>query len=133
MKKVAQLGCLFLQLFLMACHERMNYGQWLSKGLYYKKMPISRVLKTAYGEITYWRTYLAKKKGEGGFYPLDSILGLTSDGFTPLIISLASKLATRVSFQTSVLFFECFYGWAPSTESVENLVLGLGRYASRQR
>lgn len=130
-KKVAKLGCLFLQLFLMACHERLNYEQWLSKGLYYaKKTPICRVLKTAYGEITYWRTYLAKKKGEGGFYPMDSMLGLTSDSFTPLIISLTTKLATRVSFKASVLFFECFYGWTPSTESVENLVLGLGRHAS---
>lgn len=130
MKMVAQLGCLFLQLFLMVQHERLNYEQWLSTGLYYAKIPVSRVLKTVYGEITYWRLYLARKKGGGGFYPLDSVLGLTSDGFTPLIISLVTKLATRVSFQTSVLFFHCFYGWAPSTESIENLVLGLGRYAS---
>ena len=130
MKRVSQLGCLFLQLFLMACHQRLAYDKWLSSGLYYaKKSPISRLIKTVYGQVRYWRIYLVKKEGGGGFYPLDAVLGLTRDGFTPLVMSLVTKLATRVSFSTSVLFFRCFYGWAPSTESVEHLVLGMGRDA----
>lgn len=132
MKEVCKLGCLFLQLFLMACHERLRYEKWLSTELYYrKKEPISRIIKTIYGEVKYWRTYLLKKKGEGGFYPLDTVLGLTSDGFSARVMSLATKLATRVSYQAAVRLFGSFYGWAPSTESIEGMVLGIGREASK--
>ena len=87
-KRVSQLGCLFFQLFMMYCHQKLSYEQWLSSGLYYaKKNPISRVIKTVYGPVRYWRTYLERKKGGGGFYPLDAVLGLTGDGFTPLVMS----------------------------------------------
>jgi hypothetical protein len=42
-------------------------------------------------------------------------------------MSLVTKLATRVSFATSVLLFKCFYGWSPSSEAIQSLVLGMGR------
>jgi len=131
-KLVSQLSCLFFQLFLMTCHQRLSYDQWLASGLYYvKKRPIARKIKTIYGEVKYWRTYLIRKgKKGGGFYPLDAVLGLTRDGFSPLVMSLATKLATRVSFGSAVLLFRCFYGWAPSSESIEHLVLGIGWEAS---
>jgi len=73
---------------------------------------------------------LVRKDGKGGLYPLDSVLGLTRDGFSPFIMSVAAKLATRVSFATSVLLFRSFYGWSPSSEAIEHLVLGLGRDAA---
>jgi len=44
-------------------------------------------------------------------------------------MSLVSRLSTRVSFATSALLFRCFYGWSPSGEAIECLVLGLGRDA----
>ena len=66
-------------------------------------------------------------KSGGGFYPLDAQVGLTKDGFSPLVISLATKLATRMSFSASVLVFRCFYGWSPSSEAIQHLVLGMGR------
>lgn len=129
---VSELGCLFFHLFLLAAHHGQDYTQWLESGLYsLKPTPISRTLKTIYGKVRYWRSYLVRKgKPAGGFYPLDIVLGLTRDGFSPFVMSLATKLATRVSFATSTLLFRCFYGWSPSSESIEHLVLGIGREAS---
>lgn len=55
---------------------------------------------------------------------------MTRDGFTPLVMSLAAKLSTRVSFGVSVTLFRCFYGWSPSSEAIEALVIGMGRDGS---
>ena len=129
---ISQLGCLFFQLFLTAFGERLDCKKWLDSGLYYaKKRPIARSIKTIYGKVKYWRIYLVRKgKRGGGFYPLDTALGITRDGFSPCVISLAAKLATRVSFPTAVILFRSFCRWSPSSESIEHLVLGVGRDAS---
>lgn len=125
------LGCLLLKIYLVAAHRRFDYSKWLDSGLYYlKKQPIGRTIKTFFGEVRYHRCYLVRKDSSGGFYPLDTVLGLTRDGFSPFVIKLTAKLATRVSFATSVILFRCFCRWSPSTESIECLVLGLGREAS---
>jgi len=129
---VSYMGCLYIQLFLMSCHVSLNCSEWLDTGLYYaRKNPMPKTIKTIFGKAIYYRTYLIKKDSNKkvGFFPLDIALGLTSDGFSPSIISLATRLATRVSFLTSVKIFGYFYGWSPSTESVETLVSGLGRQA----
>ncbi len=131
-ERISEFGCLFFKLYLISSHHMLDYTKWLDSGLYYlKKIPIARTIKTTFGEVRYWRCYLVRKgrKG-GGFYPFDTTLGLTRDGFSPVVIKLVTKLATRVSFATSVLLFRCFNGWAPSTESIEHLVLGMGREAS---
>ena len=129
--QVSQLGCLFFQLILMSFHERLDYSEWLDRGNYYLGNLVSRRIKTIYGEVRYWRTYLLLKgeKG-GGFYPLDIAIGLTRDGFSPLVMNLAAKLATRVSFSVSVILFKYFYRWSPSSEAIEALVLGMGRDSS---
>lgn len=129
---VYQLGCLFFQLFLIFRHEKMNYGKWTETDQYYtRKKPIGRTIKTVFGKVRYWRTYLVNKDDiSHGFHPLDSALGLTRDGFSPFIMSLVTRLATRVSFATCTILFENFYGWSPSTDSIEELVLGIGREAA---
>ena len=114
--QISSLACLFFQLFLMSFHEQFDYATWLEKGAYYKGNLIPRTIKTIYGQVRYWRTYLICKDGRG-FYPVDARIGLTGDGFTPLVMSLATRLATRVSFSASVLLFRCFYGWSPSSGS----------------
>ncbi len=112
-------------------HDGLAYDYWLKDGDYYlKRKESGRRLKTIFGEVFYWRYYLVKKSGGCVFYPLDALLGLTRDGFSPMVISLASRLATRMSFATSVILFQSFYGWSPSSEAIECLVLGLGRDAS---
>lgn len=126
--QIFQLACMFFQLFLMSYHERLDYSRWLTSGQYFKGSFVPRTIKTIFGEVRYWRYYLFKKdKKGGGFYPLDVEIGLTRDGFTPLVMNLATKLATRVSFGVSVLLFKSFCRWSPSSESIESLVLGMGR------
>ena len=126
-KRISALGCLFFQLFLTSFHEQFDYSQWIDSGLYYKGKIIPRTIKTIYGKVRYWRRYMICKKGNG-FYPFDVGIGLFGDGFTPWVMSLATKLATRMSFSASVHLFKCFYGWSPSTEAIEALVLGMGKY-----
>lgn len=131
MALVYQLGCLFFQLFLAVRHEKLDYAKWTDSNEYYaRKKPIGRKIKTVFGPVRYWRTYLVKKCNlSHGFHPLDSVLGLTRDGFSPFIMSLAVRLATRVSFATCTILFKNFYDWSPSTDAIEELVLGIGREA----
>jgi hypothetical protein len=63
------------------------------------------------------------------FFPLDIELGLFADGFSPKVISLVTRLATRVSQKSSTLICSAFLNWSPSQRSVGELVLGLGRHA----
>jgi hypothetical protein len=41
----------------------------------------------------------------------------------------AAKLATRMSFATSVLIFKYIHEWSPSSEAIQGLVIGMGRDA----
>lgn len=131
--KISRLGCLFCQLFLVVSHDRLDYGNYLDQRRYYvRTIPGGRTIKTVFGEVCYWRLYFSKKgRDSGGFYPFDGVIGLSRDGFSPFVMKLATRLATRVSFTASVLLFEAFYDWAPAKESIQNLVLGLGRDAGR--
>lgn len=124
--QISSLDCLFFKLFLASVHDQFDYSSWLAKGNYYQGDLIPRTIKTIYGEVRYWRTYFIRKDG-GGFYPVDACMGLVGDGFSPLLISLVTRLATRVSFSASVLLCRCFYGWSPSSEAIQHLVLGLGK------
>jgi hypothetical protein len=124
--KISTLACLFLQLFLMSFQEQFDYSSWLEEGKHYQGNLVSRTIKTIYGDVRYWRHYLVRKGG-GGFYPLDAGIGLTGDGFSPLVMSLATRLATRLSFSASVLLCRGFYGWAPSSEALQHLIIGMGK------
>ena len=130
-QSVYQFGILLLQLYLISAHLRVDYARWLKQGKYYlNTTPRFRTLKTFFGKVSYSRCYLVRKTGEGGIFPLDKELGLTRDGFSPMVISLAVVLTTRMSFINAYNLFKRFCFWAPSTESIERLVLGLGREAS---
>ncbi len=127
---IGEWACLIFQLFLSSFEEKLDYKTWLESGLYYRGDALPRTIKTMYGTVRYWRTYLIRKgKRQGGVYPLDTEMGLTADGFSPLVMSLATKLATRVSFSASVLLFKSFSGWSPSSEAIQALVIGMGRDA----
>jgi hypothetical protein len=125
---VRVLGCLFVSLFLLSRHRGLQLSAWLTD---YRLVDgwVPRQLKTAYGTIRYGRAYLARRRGHGGFHPLDAALGLTRDTFSPWVISLATRLTTRLSFQTAKMVVTAFWGWSPSTEALEHLVLGLARSA----
>ena len=127
--RVRVLGCLCVCLFLLARHRRLDLRAWL-RGHRLVDGWVPRQLKTVYGTIRYGRAYLARRGGGGGYHPLDAVLGLTRDTFSPWVISLATRLTTRLSFQTAKLVVTAFWGWSPSTEALEDLVLGLARSAS---
>jgi hypothetical protein len=56
-------------------------------------------------------------------------LGLSLDGFSPTAISFLARLATRMSYESVQVISRAAWGWAPSTETLHALVLGLGSYA----
>jgi hypothetical protein len=58
---------------------------------------------------------------------LDAALQLAADRFSLTVVSLMSRLATKMSYAQGVLVLRCFWGWAPAQKSVERAVLGLGR------
>jgi len=125
--KVLALGCLLVRLFLgmreaqfQATHPQPLAG--------YKRMgPVGRQLGTFFGKVPYWRTYFYRTGA--GYYPLDLELGLTRDGFSMRVRSLAARIATKVSYAQAVLVLGLFLEWSPAQESIEEMVLGLGRHA----
>jgi hypothetical protein len=129
-KHVWVLARLLIGLFLLARHHRIHEKHNDYAG--YRKRPglFRRTLRTMYGKVRYKRDYWVKRQGGGGFHPLDAELGLTRDGFSPWVISLACRLATCLSYARSTLVMDAFWGWSPSTETVEQWVLGLARDGS---
>ena len=128
---LATLARILLRLFLTARHERLDLSPYLQDQTYRPGDPYAqRKLKTAYGELTYGRAYLICSNGGCGFHPLDVILGLTRDGFSPWLIQFVTHLSTRMSYAASRLVCRAALGWSPSTEAIEHLVLGMGRQAA---
>lgn len=63
-----------------------------------------------------------------GFHPLDVALGLVGDRFSWNVLTLAARLATKLSFAEARATLAAFVPDAPSTEVIEHTVLGLGRH-----
>ncbi len=125
------LGCLFVALFLRIQHQSFDPDSYLKRTGGRLKTAARRILRTGFGKVAYWRSYIEpknKKKGQG-FYPLDVHLELFADSFSPRVISIVTRLATRVSLKTSSLICTAFLNWSPSQRTIGELVLGLGRYA----
>ena len=137
LQRLFALGCVLVRLFLTIRHERLVWQDQTPPPGYRPGNPqAERTLKTLFGPVTYHRAQLVRKKGGEGYHPLDVELGLTRDGFSPWVIQFVTRLATRMSFGASHLLCRSVLGWAPSTEAMEQLVLGLGRQAQpfmRQR
>ena len=94
--KVFALGMLFISLFLSMREEetRANYPKPANHKWQPKK---DRLLGTFFGKVRYWRSYLYRNGGGGGYYPLDVELGLNGDGFSMLVKSYATRIATKRS------------------------------------
>lgn len=89
----------------------------------------ARNLSTFFGVVRYWRTYMrADSQGSDrtGFHPLDLALGLTTDRLSMHLLSLATRLATTMSYAQAQAAIGWFLLSAPSTEVIEQAVLGLG-------
>lgn len=126
--RVLALGCLFVQLFLCMREEQFQATHPQPQPGYKRHRSHARRLGTFFGKIRYWRTYFYCK--DGGYYPLDVELGLTSDGFSMLLRSYATRIATKVSYAQTTLILGLFLHWTPAQESIEGMVLGLGRHTA---
>jgi hypothetical protein len=131
LERLQSLGCLLIQLFLLARHARLDVTTWTQRrGYRVSDDAAPRTLKTSCGEVTYQRAYLVPRRGGGpGVHPLDIVLGLTRDAYTPLVIGWFCRLATRVSFEIASGLGEMFLGSAPAASAIEEWVLGLARPA----
>jgi hypothetical protein len=124
------LGCLLIQLFLRAHHDRLDPAAWKARGYRVADPTAERTLKTSCGPVAYVRASLVPRHGGGpGVHPLDVALGLTRDGFSPLVIGWFCRLATRMSFQIASGLGGMFLGAAPPASAIEQWVLGLARPA----
>jgi len=131
--EVFRLGRLLIALFLCGCQERIALSGREERGqeLYRRQPPKPRLLGTVFGKVRYWRSYLEQLNGRsGGFFPVDSEVGLTADGFSLGVLSRAAQLATRMSYMAATLVFSRFALWSPSHKTIERAVLGLGRYTA---
>jgi hypothetical protein len=124
------LGCLLIQLFLRARHDRLDPAAWQARGYRVADPVAGRTLKTSCGPVVYRRAFLVPRHGGGpGVHPLDVALGLTRDAFSPLVIGWFCRLATRMSFQVASGLGGMFLGAAPPASAIEQWVLGLARPA----
>jgi len=129
--RLRALGCLLIQLFLLAHQDRLDLTTWTqTRGYRVADDDAERTLKTSCGEVTYQRAYLVPRRGGGpGVHPLDVALGLTRDAYTPLVIGWFCRLATRVSFRLARNLGGMFLGAAPPSSAIEEWVLGMARPA----
>lgn len=91
----------------------------------------TRSLNTTLGIVRYTRAYFRQvvqvaAKRIRGFHPLDADLGLGSDRMSMNVLSLAARMATKMSFAEARSTTALAIPTAPSTEVIESLVLGLG-------
>jgi hypothetical protein len=126
--RIALLFRLLVALFLAVRHQRLDLNVWLAAGWRVKNKFAPRVIKTMGGPVRYGRAYLTRRNG-GGWFPLDAALGMTQDGFSWRVIDLVTRLATRVSYCAARGIVQTMLGWAPSTEAIGSLALGLGSRA----
>ena len=128
--QVRQLGQLLLMLFLCVREQRRRAELpptvVLQEKTYTLRPAKPRNLSTMFGVVRYWRSYLRGPAGHG-YHPLDVDLGLTTDRLSMNVLSLASRLATMLSYAKVHTTLTWFLGSAPSTEVIEQTVLGLGR------
>lgn len=128
--EVFELGQLFISLFLRMREAQSRASHIKPERDYKWQKPKARELGTFFGKVRYWRSYVYGVKAGGGYYPADVELGLTGDGFSMLVQSYATRLATKMSYAQATVVLSLFLRWSPAQKSVEDMVLGLGRHTA---
>ncbi len=123
------LGRLFLAYYLARREENSEaiLRPWLAAGYTKRKKLERKYLNTFFGRVCFWRSYV-RRKGSGGFHPLDLALAIPADGFTVWVSQMCARLSTLLSYEQVTAIMLYFLSWSPSKTSVEKAVLGLGRY-----
>ena len=137
LRDVFELARTVLVLFLIASETRVmaEMPSRLERGgRRFRRAPAQwRRLTSWFGVLRYRRTYMREvgTSAARGFHPLDAELGLLSDRFSPNLLSIAARLATRTSFADVRLLLSWFVPTPPSTEVIESTVLGYGRHTQQ--
>jgi len=126
--RVLSLGRLCVQLFLCMRQAQFQAAHSQPEPGYRRQGPVPRLLGSFFGKVSYERSYWYRN-GEG-YYPLDVELGLTADGFSMLLRGYVVRMATKVSYAQAALIVKLFLLWSPAQESIEGMVLGLGRHTT---
>ena len=121
---------LAVALFLATKNQRLDVSGWLDQWKIERNFA-TRKIETLCGMVKFGRVYLLPRRGIGnGWFPLDAALGITADGFSWRVIEIATRLSTRVSYAVAQGLMKTMLGWAPSTEAIESLAIGLGNRAA---
>lgn len=125
---------IMLFLALREEHVMRSYPRAVEReGRRFRRAPaIARSLATLFGVVRYARTYLREigDRDRRGFHPLDVSLGLVGDRFSWNVLTMAARLATKLSFAEARATLAAFVPNTPSTEVIEQVVLGLGRHTA---
>ena len=92
-----------------------------------------RNLTGRFGVVRYFRTYLRENYAgrRRGLHPLDLVLGLPADRFSWNVLSLSAQLATKMSFAEARKTAALTLPSVPSTEVIQQTVLGLGQFTGQ--
>lgn len=136
---ILSLGLFLMQLFLTRAdeaHVATLDGHLLRNGNRYVRRPRQgRLLGTFFGKLKYWRTYFAPPEEpedtevRHGIYPVDEQVGIRGDGFTMTLVSLATRLSTKMAFDRAAATLALFLRWSPAKKTIEEQALGLGALA----
>ena len=133
-EKLDAVGRATTELFLTHAEERVataSKDRVRCGGRFFRPAPElqARNVTGRFGVVRYFRTYVRENRAARrlGFHPLDVSLGLSADRFSWNVLSLAARLATKASFVEARATLGLFLPNAPSTEVVEQTVLGLGK------
>ena len=136
-EKLDAVGRATTELFLMQAEERVAAAskdgvQYGDRFLRPAPQLQARNLTGRFGVVRYFRTYLRENRAgrRRGFHPLDVTLGLSADRFSWNVLSLSARLATKQSFAEARATVGLFLPNAPSTEVIEQTVLGLGKFTA---
>lgn len=131
---VRQAACAGTELAL-ACAEakdrRENPGRFSIGDTEYRlSAPEPRSFNMWFGIARYSRSYARPVDGGVGHFPLDFELGLLNDRISPTMLAAGARLATRMSFAEAREVLGWFVPEPPSTEVLEQAVLGFGHHTA---
>ena len=131
---VRQVGCAGTEVML-ACAEAKSHREHpcrfdIGDTEYRLSAPEPRSFNTWHGVVRYNRTYARPIDGGVGHFPLDFELGLLGDRISPTLLAAGVRLATRMSFAEAREVLGWFVPDPPSTEVLEQAVLGFGHHTA---
>lgn len=92
--------------------------------------PEPRSFNGWFGVIRYSRSYARPIDGGVGHFPLDFELGLLGDRISPTLLAVGARLATRMSYAEAREVLGWFVPDPPSTQVLEQAVLGFGHHTA---